>query len=152
MSAAEEVKLKSLLKDLFGKQRLAGLATTRAKEPYVNLVAFAATGDLKSILFATAKSGRKYANLMANREVALLVDNRTNRSADFRKGIAVTALGRAEELEGFWRSRFISVYLRKHPDLREFARSPDTSLFKVEVAVYYIVDKFQHVMELHVGG
>ena len=148
--SAEEVKLKRVLRNLFRKQRLAVLATARAKEPYASLVAFAATGDLKSILFATAKSSRKYANLMANREVALLFDNRTNRSADFRKGIAVTALGTAEELKGSRRSRFLRVYLKKHPDLREFAHSPKTSLFKVEVTVYYIVDKFQHVMELHV--
>ena len=147
--SAEEVKLKRLLRNLFRKQRLAGLATVRGREPYASLVAFAATGDLKSILFATAKPSRKYANLMANREVALLFDNRTNRSADFRKGIAVTALGTAEELKGSRRSRFLRGYLRKHPDLREFAHSPKTSLFKVEVAVYYIVDKFQHVMELH---
>ncbi len=150
MTTEEEVKLKRVLRDLFRKQRLTGLATVRAKGPYASLVAFAATDDLESILFATAKSSRKYANLMANRKVALLIDNRTNRSVDFRKGIAVTALGTAEELKDSSRSRFLRVYLTKHPYLGKFARSRDTSLFKVEVEVYYIVDKFQHVMSLHV--
>jgi nitroimidazol reductase NimA-like FMN-containing flavoprotein (pyridoxamine 5'-phosphate oxidase superfamily) len=150
MSVEEEVKLKKVLRDLFGKQKLAGLATAKAKEPYANLVAFAATGDLKAILFATTKSSRKYENLMENKKVALLIDNRTNLSADFRKGIAVTALGRAEELKGLSRSRFSRVYLTKHPYLGEFVRSPNASLFKVNVDVYYVVDRFQHVMELNV--
>jgi nitroimidazol reductase NimA-like FMN-containing flavoprotein (pyridoxamine 5'-phosphate oxidase superfamily) len=150
MSAEEEVKLKSVLRGLLEKQKLAVLATERAKEPYTSLVAFATSDDLKSILFATTKSSRKYANLLGNRKVALLIDNRTNLSADFRKGIAVTALGRAEELKVLSRNRFIRVYLKKHPYLREFVRSPKASLFKVNVDVYYVVDKFQHVMELNV--
>jgi uncharacterized protein YhbP (UPF0306 family) len=150
MSEEEGIKLKGLLRDLFGKQKLAVLATEKAKEPYTSLVAFAATDDLKSILFATTKSSRKYANLLGNRKVALLVDKRTNRSSDFRKGIAVTALGRAEELKGLRRSRFLGIYLTKHPYLEEFVRSTNASLFKVNVDIYYVVDKFQHVMELSV--
>jgi hypothetical protein len=47
-------------------------------QPYASLMAFAATDDLKRLLFATERNTRKYANLVSNPRAALLVDNRSN--------------------------------------------------------------------------
>ena len=52
-------------------------------QPYCNLIAIAATGDFGHLVFATTRATRKYADLMADSRVAVLVDNRQNDVSDF---------------------------------------------------------------------
>lgn len=143
-------KLRRTLKDLFASQRLGVLATYGEGQPYSSLVAFAATDDLKYLVFATTRATRKYANLSAESRVALLVDNRSNQDSDFHSAVAVTATGNAEEVKESERDRFLGLYLAKHPYLEEFVNSPTCALLKVSVDRYYMVSRFQNVMELHI--
>jgi len=143
-------QLKEFLKDLFSSQRLAVLATQSRKQPYGNLVAFMATNDLRNLLFATTRATRKYANISSNPRIAMVVDNRSNREADFHQAAAVTATGVVREIEGPEKDRFQKLYLAKHPYLKEFVSSPTCALLKVEVETYYIVNRFQNVVELHI--
>lgn len=140
--------LESLLRDLFRSQGLSVLATQREGQPFTNLVAFAATDDLKHLAFATSRATRKYANLSADSQVAMLVDNRRNQISDFENAAAVTAIGKAEEAIGEHRDRLLEIYLSKHPHLKGFATSPNCALMKVTVEKYDIVRRFQHVVEL----
>ena len=142
-------QLRKTLKDLFASQRLGVLATYGEGQPYSSLVAFAATNDLKYLVFATTRATRKYANLSAESRVAILVDNRSNQDSDFHSAIAVTALGNAKEVKVSERDRFLTIYLAKHPYLEEFVNSPTCALLKVSVDRYYMVNRFQNVMELH---
>lgn len=143
-------RLKEFLKDLFSSQRLAVLATQNRKQPYGNLVAFMATNDLKHLLFATTRATRKYANISGNPRIAMVVDNRSNQEADFHQAAAVTATGVVKEVEGSERERFQKLYLSRHPYLKEFVSSPTCALLKMEVETYYVVNRFQNVMELHI--
>ena len=143
-------QLRKTLKDLFASQRLGVLATYGRGQPYNSLVAFAATNDLKHLLFGTTRATRKYANLSTESRVALLVDNRSNQDTDFHRAIAVTALGKAEEVKASERNRLLKLYLAKHPYLEEFVNSPTCALLKVSVDRYYMVNRFQNVMELHI--
>ena len=142
-------QLKQKLKELFDSQRLAVLATHRSGQPYGSLVAFAATDDLKHLLFATTRGTRKYANLSQDGRVAMLVDNRSNQEADFHNAIAATAIGTVEEVKGGEKAGLLGCYLVKHPYLKEFVASPTCAFLKVEVETYYVVSRFQEVMELH---
>jgi len=149
MDSPEEIE--SALRDLFASQRLAVLSTHDDDgQPYASLMAFAATDDLRFLLVATGRPTRKYANLSADPRVALLVDSRSNREADIHQAVAVTVLGRAEEVEGAGRDPLVNLYLAKHPHLEEFVTSPSCVLIRVRVARYYLVSRFQEVMELHV--
>lgn len=141
-------ELASLVRDLFRSQSIAVLATQRQGQPFTNLVAFAATEDLKHLAFATTRATRKYANLSADSRVAMLVDNRRNQISDFENATAVTAIGKAEEARGEHRDRLLHVYLSKHPHLKGFATSFSCALIKVTVEKYEIVRRFQHVVEL----
>jgi len=138
------------IRELLLGQKLASLATCETKQPYLTLVAFATTHDLKNIFFATKKHGKKYSDLIKNKKVSLLIDNRTNLTSDFNRGMAVTILGQAEELKTSLRNRYLKLYTKKHPNLEEFAKSSDCSLFKVEIHTYRIVSHFQQVVELHI--
>jgi nitroimidazol reductase NimA-like FMN-containing flavoprotein (pyridoxamine 5'-phosphate oxidase superfamily) len=141
--------LRKILRELFSSQPLAVLATQGEGQPYTSLVAFAATDDLKHLLFATTRSTRKYANLSGESRVSMLVDNRSNQDSDFHKAIAVTVTGSAEEVSDEERDHLVSLYLSKHPHLQEFVTSPTCAFLKVRVTTYYTVSRFQNVMELH---
>jgi len=143
-------QLRKTLKDLFDSQRLGVLATYGQGQPYGSLVAFAATDDLKHLMFATTRATRKYANVMAQSRVSMLVDNRSNQDSDFHSAIAVTVVGRAEEVEESERDRFLKLYVTKHPSLEDFVMSPACALLKISVDKYSMVSRFQNVMELHV--
>jgi nitroimidazol reductase NimA-like FMN-containing flavoprotein (pyridoxamine 5'-phosphate oxidase superfamily) len=143
-------QLKTLLKALFSSQSLAVLATYGSGQTYGSLVAFAATDDLKSLLFATTRDTRKFDNLTLNPMVALVMDNRANQETDFHRAIAVTATGSVKEAGASEKDLLLKLYLSRHPYLKEFVTSPTCALLKVDIDTYFIVSNFQNVMELHI--
>ena len=143
-------KIKKDLKKLLESQPLAVLATQSSGQPYASLVAFASSDDLKSLYFATTRSTRKYANLSGDSRVALLVDNRSNKASDFRWAMAATATGKAKEVNAHRRKKALELYLAKHPHLREFVHSPTCALCEIRVQTFFIVTRFQSVVEVHV--
>jgi nitroimidazol reductase NimA-like FMN-containing flavoprotein (pyridoxamine 5'-phosphate oxidase superfamily) len=145
--------LDSMRKDLealFTTQPLAVLSTQNGGQPYASLVAFARSADLKALYFATTRATRKYANLSSDSRVAMLVDSRSNEVSDFRWAMAVTATGKAEEVEGQEKEKVLKTYLAKHPHLEQFVRSPSCALLKIRVERYYVATRFQNVIEVHV--
>jgi nitroimidazol reductase NimA-like FMN-containing flavoprotein (pyridoxamine 5'-phosphate oxidase superfamily) len=143
-------KIKRDLRKLLHSQPLAVLATQSQGQPYASLIAFASSGDLKSLYFATTRSTRKYANLLGDSKVALLVDNRSNEASDFRWAMAATATGKAKEVSLARRKRVLDVYLAKHPHLKDFVHSPTCALCEIKVTTFFVVTRFQHVVEVHV--
>jgi nitroimidazol reductase NimA-like FMN-containing flavoprotein (pyridoxamine 5'-phosphate oxidase superfamily) len=146
----EENDVSRQVRKLLESQRLAVLSTRSAEQPYANLICFVASDDLRHILFATTRSTRKYANLMREARVALLVDNRSNDPADTFRALAVTALGVARELEGNEAEQARETYVATHPHLEEFVSSPSTALVRLDVERYILVRRFQDVRELRV--
>ena len=146
-----QMDLRKKLKELFCNQRIGVLSTQKRNRPYASLVAFAVTDDLKSFVFATPRTTRKYSNLMASSRAALLIDNRSNRKSDFRKAMAVTAVGTVHELRKSRKSRLIRLYTHKHTHIEDFIKSPTCAVLCLEAETLHIVDRFQHVVELHLN-
>ncbi len=142
-------ELCSTLSELFSQQKLAVLATQGQGGPYGNLVAFGASLDLRSLIFATPRATRKFSNMIECPMVAFVIDNRSNNVEDFFKAVAVTAIGRTSELRSHDRERFLELYAMKHPDLREFASDPGCALIRIDVEKYTCVFRFQNVLELY---
>ena len=147
---SEEAELEDLIRELFESQKLAVLGTQNQGQPYANLVAFAPSGDLKSLYFVTARAMRKYANIEADARVTVLIDNRSNQDSDFSQAAAVTATGTAKEVVDSERDVVLTTYLAKHPMLKDFVQSPSCALLQIRVETYYLVRRFQNVMELHI--
>jgi nitroimidazol reductase NimA-like FMN-containing flavoprotein (pyridoxamine 5'-phosphate oxidase superfamily) len=145
----EAVKIETEVRTLLAAQRFAVLSTQEKNHPYMNLVAFAETGDLRTILFAATRATRKYGNIAANSGVALLVDNRSNEVADIREAVDVTVIGTACEVSESLRERLTRVYLEKQPHMEEFLSSPSAALIKVDVESYIVVSRFQNVTILN---
>jgi nitroimidazol reductase NimA-like FMN-containing flavoprotein (pyridoxamine 5'-phosphate oxidase superfamily) len=130
---------------LFETQQFAVLATYDDGQPYASLMAFAATDDLKHLLFVTERKTRKYANLTRNPRTAALIDNRSNQSSDTEQAIAVTALGQIREAD---KDQHASTFLNKHPHLEAFVRSASCALVEMQVIKYVVVRGIQDVTEL----
>jgi nitroimidazol reductase NimA-like FMN-containing flavoprotein (pyridoxamine 5'-phosphate oxidase superfamily) len=138
----------SLVKDLCASQRSAALATREGGQPYLSLMACAVTPDLTTVIMATDRGTRKYANLVAEPRVALLIDNRSNTPADTEEAVAVTILGRASEATPDEHGKFLRLFLDRHPHLQDFATSPTCALIAVRVTTYIVVQHFGEVQEL----
>jgi putative heme iron utilization protein len=137
-----------VLEDLLDEQLLAVLGSQYQGAPYTSLVAFAATDAGRRLIFATARSTRKYRNLSADPRASMLIDNRDNAPADFADAAAVTAVGRCVEPEGDARHELAELFLRRHPQLSDFVHSPSCALMVLEVEVFMLVRRFQQVVEL----
>lgn len=141
-----EQSIRALLKT----QKLAVLSTQSDGQPYASLVAFVASEDLKQLYFSTARSTRKYHNLVVDPKVAMLIDNRSNQDSDFHAAAAVTATGTAAEVPEHEKGRIIKLYLSRHPYLQDFVLAESCAVIGVAVRTYYLVTRFQQVMELHI--
>lgn len=136
-----------IIAELLASQQLAVLATSQQGQPYTSLVAFAFSDDLCRMTFATTRATRKFANLLAEPRVSLLIDNRGHRHSDFREAMAVTAFGRAVEVCESEKPHRVEEYLKRHPELREFVGAPSCALLQVDVKRYSLVRRFQDVVE-----
>jgi nitroimidazol reductase NimA-like FMN-containing flavoprotein (pyridoxamine 5'-phosphate oxidase superfamily) len=134
--------------ELLHGQWLAVLSTHFEGAPYASLVGFAAETDLSRIYFATPETTRKFRNIQADSRVALLVDSRAHRDADFHEAAAVTVVGTAEEIDKSADREAVSLYLARHPYLADFIHAPTTRLLGIRVERYLLVEHFQQVMEL----
>jgi hypothetical protein len=137
------------IRDLCKSQKLAVLATSNESHPYCNLVAFAETSDCKSLIFTTNRNTSKYRNLLKNRLVSLLIDDRSKLSDGFGKNVALTALGLAEEIAPEDKPYFVELLISKHPDIAGFIRGTDNALFKVRISDF-IISSFSSVETVHV--
>ena len=141
--------IRKRLQQLFAAQQLAVVATSSGGQPYTSLVAYVAAEDLRRLFFITSRATRKYANLISDPRVSMLINSSTNTDADFHQAIAATVVGDAEEMSGEKRQAALATYVAKHPYLDEFAHSPSCALICVRVRSYLLVRNFQHVMEWH---
>jgi nitroimidazol reductase NimA-like FMN-containing flavoprotein (pyridoxamine 5'-phosphate oxidase superfamily) len=134
------------LKALGEKEAFAVLATDDNGRPYASLISFALTPDLRQVIFATPRNTRKFRNITGTGDVALLIDNRSNRNKGFIETQAITVLGTARALR---RSRawleYAGIFLKKHPELEEFINASTTALVVIDVKSCIHVGNFQTV-------
>lgn len=135
-----------LLREVVSTQYFAVLNTIGQGLPYSNLVSFAATDDLRSLVFVTGRNTRKYRNIQDNHNVSLLIDNRTNKPSDTSRATAIAVVGTARE-DVDDKSLLRDVFLARHPQLRHFVEAPDNAVMLVTVREYIVAafDKTQSV-------
>lgn len=126
-----------LINKIVNTQYFAVLNSVGEGQPYSNLVAFAITDDLKSLVFITDRNTRKYRNIKGNNHLSLLIDNRTNQPSDITQAIAITVIGTARE-EVTSRDSYQVIFLARHPQLKQFVDNPNTALILVTVSEYII--------------
>ena len=143
--------LRNNILQLLNSQKLGVLATQSEMYPHTSLVAYAFTKDLKFIIFATLKNSRKFKNIENHPEVSILIDNRKNRTSDFKNAVALTATGIALRPSKLQNIRYRYLYLKSFPDLRGFINDPDSMIIPLKVDKYTYVQQFQEVAELKIN-
>jgi nitroimidazol reductase NimA-like FMN-containing flavoprotein (pyridoxamine 5'-phosphate oxidase superfamily) len=143
--AMDREQLAAQLRCLFQQQLHMVLATHDGTTPYTSLMAFTASAELDRLFLATSRATHKYSNMAANNQVSALIDNRTNRSADFQSALAVTALGQAKELLGKDRKGPLALFLHRHPELEPFCLAASSTLMAIMVRRYILVNRFDEV-------
>jgi len=136
---------------LLKEQAFGVLGTNHKGHAYASLVAFATTTDVRFIYFATTRATRKYLNLAADDQVALLVDNRADQALALYEAAAVTAYGTATEVAAAEHSEILQTYLARHPQLKSFVSAPTTAIFRIKVESYHLVQRFQSVTEFRMS-
>lgn len=145
---AEEAGVLESIRALVHGEPFAVLCTQAGGRPYGSLVAFAFSADLRHFVFATPVATRKYRLLSECPHVALLVDNRGSFSGSTTEVSAVTVTGQASQVEpGAEFGRWAGLLAARHPDLGSFVQAPSTALFRVDVARYLHVTRFQEVRQ-----
>lgn len=152
----DEPQLRVTLKRLLAGQLFAVLATHGDRAPHLNIVSFAPADELATVLFATPRQTRKFANLLARSEVSLFVDNRSNRARDLEEVFGIEISGVAREVSREEPSaaagaaaaarHYREIYLARFPELEDFVDSPGTALVAVSVRRYDVVHRFQDVV------
>jgi hypothetical protein len=144
----EYVAIQDSLRRLIDSQSYAVLCTQGQSQPYGSLVTFAASDDLKNIIFSTPVATRKFRLLSECENVALVVDSRSASAHDLMRIEAVTATGRARIVErGPDFDRWSSLLIGRHPHLASFVRDESSALVRVEIDRYFHVGSFQEVRQ-----
>lgn len=115
-------------------QKMCVLATVADNIPHCSLMAYVTDERCRKVYMVTHKKTKKYANLLANPSVCLLVDTRLSHESSDRKHVqALTVNGTFElvvkEETASLRRRFITA----HPHLQEFAEDDDAQFFAVKL-------------------
>ena len=134
--------------NLCNNQAFAVLATYGVNGTSASLIAFAVDSALKNIVFLTPKNTTKYDHILENRNIAILIDNRSDCPESINQISALTISGTAAEMnDGDNVGKWINIFLHKHPNMLDFVNAPTTAaiIVKVEKCVY--VSKFQEVFE-----
>lgn len=133
--------LKDRIKKLLKDQPLAVLATSINDKPHTTLIAQLTNIKNNELIFATTIKSRKAQNIKKNPSVSIFVDNRSNTYLDFKDAVGVTIKGKVKTTK----NQYKKIFLKKHPYLQDFVKSPSTSLFKLEIEKIEAVVNFQEV-------
>jgi uncharacterized protein YhbP (UPF0306 family) len=143
---SEPRALRDQIRALLDGQPFAVLCTQGGGQPYGSLVAYAASDDLLAVTFATPVATRKYRLLCECQQVALVVDSRSQHPAALMQVEAITATGRAAQLQpGPEFDRWAALLIARHPQLKSFVAAPSSALFRIDIVRYLYVTRFQEV-------
>ena len=149
-NAEEKIEgtLPERIRRLVQKERYGVLCTQGEGQPYGSVIAFAFHPDLRSVVFSTPTTTRKYRLLSNSPRVALVVDSRTEFPEEMHRIEAITVTGRAVELKpGREFDRCAEMLISRHHQLTPFVRSVTTVLFLIDIVRYLHVTRFQEVRQ-----
>lgn len=145
---ADSHVVRDQIRALIDEQPFAVLCTQGGGQPYGSLIAYAASDDLLGVAFATPVATHKYRLLYECRQVALVIDSRSQHPDALMQVEAITVTGRAAQLQaGPEFDRWAGLLIARHPQLEAFVAAPSSALFRIDVTRYLYVTRFQDVCQ-----
>lgn len=129
------------IRGLIQSQQSCVLATSQDNQPHTSLMGFAPSEDCTTFFLATYRNTNKFANLQANPQVSLLLDDRgTHLRQDHRETKALTVHGRADILKDPEQCRVVADILgQRLPHLQDFLNGPDIAFIAVQAADFLLL-------------
>ena len=134
--------MRDRIKTFLKERDMCVLATVRDGKPHCSLMAYLSDEEAEWVYMVTHRNTAKYANILQNHEVSLLVDNRCEElAADRAKTKALTVHG---TFQGFQneerRGHILDQVLARHPHMKEFLAHPEVEIISVRVNSFLFLD------------
>ncbi|WP_045220210.1 pyridoxamine 5'-phosphate oxidase family protein [Desulfonatronum thioautotrophicum] len=129
------------IRDLIQSQTICVLATSQDNTPHTSLMGYVPSQDCTTFYLATYRNTHKFANLLANPNVSLLVDNRTAKTGSQRlETMALTVHGHVQILQDPEACQSAAELLRSHlPHLQEFLAGKDIAFIAVHAKDFLLL-------------
>lgn len=115
-------------------QDMCVLATVSGELPHCSLMAYVTDETCRKVYMITHRNTKKYANLLANPAVCLLIDTRLSAKRSFRENVqALTINGTFELVKEEETAELRNRFIETHPHLREFAQDGEAQVFAVKL-------------------
>ena len=118
------------------------LATVSEGKPHCSLMSYVSDEEGDEIYMISHKQTKKYANLMANPIVSLLIDTREEERGQRRIDIkALTVIGEFQTIKDQTKKSLIHAKFSKtHPHLTDFLNDPGAEIFSIKIKSFQLLD------------
>ncbi|NWG04728.1 MAG: pyridoxamine 5'-phosphate oxidase family protein [Syntrophaceae bacterium] len=130
------------MKDIVKSNDLCVLATVSEGKPHCSLMSYISDEAGHEIYLITHKQTKKYANLMENPTVSLLIDTRESEKGHRRVYIkALTVSGEFQTIRDPVKQELIRTkFLKRHPHLMDFLKDPGAEIFCIRIKSFQLLD------------
>jgi uncharacterized protein YhbP (UPF0306 family) len=130
------------MKDIVKANDLCVLATVSEGKPHCSLMFYISDEEEYEIYLISHKQTKKYANLMENPTVSLLIDTREEEIGQRRVYIkALTVRGEFQTIKDPDKKDIIRVkFLERHPHLADFLNDPGAEIFSIKIKSFQLLD------------
>jgi nitroimidazol reductase NimA-like FMN-containing flavoprotein (pyridoxamine 5'-phosphate oxidase superfamily) len=130
------------MKDIVKANDLCVLATVSEGRPHCSLMFYISDEDGREIFLISHKATKKYANLMENPKVSLLIDTREEEEGQRRINIkALTVSGEFQTINDSVKKGLIQEkFLKRHPHLVDFLSDPGAEIFSIKTKSFQLLD------------
>ena len=130
------------MKDIIKSNDLCVLATVSEGKPHCSLMSYISDEEGQEIYLISHRQTKKYANLMENPTVSLLIDTREKEKGQKRTLInALTVGGEFQTIDDSEKIELIrSKFLKRHPHLTDFIKNSDAEIFSIKIKSFQLLD------------
>jgi len=130
------------MKDIIKGNDLCVLATVSEGMPHCSLMSYISDEEGQEIYLISHKQTKKYANLMENPTVSLLIDTREEEKSQRRINIkALTVSGEFQPIKDPGKRELIhKQFLDRHPHLAYFLHDPGAEIFSIKIKSFQLLD------------
>jgi nitroimidazol reductase NimA-like FMN-containing flavoprotein (pyridoxamine 5'-phosphate oxidase superfamily) len=130
------------MKDLVKANDLCVLATVSDGKPHCSLMSYISDEGGHEIYLISHKQTKKYANLMENPTVSLLIDTREKEKGKRRVFInALTVTGEFQTIKDVEKKKIIqSKFLKRHSHLTDFLNDPNAEIFSIRIKSFQLLE------------
>ena len=129
------------IRTLIQSQDILVLATSDNNIPHTSLMAYVPSENCTTFFMATYRNTSKFANIISNPRVSLLLDDRNaDPSRDRLKTMALTVHGKAVVLDDPVQCKAVGDALRqKHSHLRTFLEGKEIAYLAVQASTFQLL-------------